>query len=412
MTTNYQTGSNALIAYKKQTGLGVVASGAGANVLRIAGGNGVKLAKQAIASSEIRSDGMSTRGRHGTQQVSAAYNAETSLGALDPVIEAVMRSTWDAAALSAAAADFTSVTTVADGIVWNSGNPITKGFRVGDVIRATGLLDAANNSRNLRIAGLSPTKITTAETLIVNAAADTGATISRPGKRLINPSQLLKSYFTLEEYEGDIDQSTLVQDFVWSSLKFSMSSANALLTADPSGTGTGQIEALATGASPSFPAPVATVDSPFSVVDATIRFGGVDLVELTSFDLTMDIQASAPATFGSGGQKYSPDVFTGPLQVSMNLTALRKNLARLADFIAETQYQLLVLAVDNTVEPKNFLSIFVPNFTLGNVDPSAFTRQGGARTQTIAIPAGLVGVATDAANGFDPTMISFQTSAT
>jgi hypothetical protein len=53
----------------------------------------------------------------------------------------------------------------------------------------------------------------------------------------------------------------------------------------------------------------------------------------------------------------------------------------------------------------------VPDFTLGSVDPSAFTKQGGPRTESIAIPAGLVGVATDTANGFDPTMISFQTSA-
>jgi hypothetical protein len=87
------------------------------------------------------------------------------------------------------------------------------------------------------------------------------------------------------------------------------------------------------------------------------------------------------------------------------------DLARLADFIAETRYTLHILAVDNTAEPKDFLSIAVPNFTLGSVDPSVFTKQGGPRTQTIAIPAGLVGQATDAANGFDPTMISFQTSA-
>jgi tail tube protein len=160
-----------------------------------------------------------------------------------------------------------------------------------------------------------------------------------------------------------------------------------------------------------FAAPVATTDSPFAVVDATIRLGGVDLVELTSFDLTLNISPNAPAVFGSGSQKFSPDVFTAPLQVSMNLTALRKDLARPAEFLAETRYTLHILAVDNTAEPKEFLSIAVPNFTLGSVDPSAFTKQGGPRTQTIAVPAGLVGVATDAANGFDPTMISFQTTA-
>jgi hypothetical protein len=411
MPTTYQTGSNARIAYKKQAGLGVPASGAGANVLRIAGGAGVKLAKQAIASAEIRADGMSTRGRHGTQQITAAHNAEASFGALDPIIEAIMRGMWDSTGLTKTQADFTSLTTVADGILLNTGSPIAMGFRVGDVFRATGLPDAVNNNRNLRIAGLSANKITTAETLTANAVADTTCSLTRPGKRLINPATLLKSYFTVEEFEGDIDQSTVVQDCVWGSIKFSMSSANSLLMADPSLVGTGQIQALPNGSSPMFAAPVATQDSPFSVVDATIRFGGLDLVELTSFDLTLDIAPNAPATFGSGAQKFSPDVFTAPLQVSMNLTALRKDLARLADFIAEARYSLHVLAVDNMAEPKDFLSISVPNFTLGSVDPSAFTKQGGPRTETIAIPAGLVGVATDTANGFDPTMISFQTTA-
>ena len=202
-----------------------------------------------------------------------------------------------------------------------------------------------------------------------------------------------------------------MSDFVWGGIKFSMSSANNLLTADPSGTGTGQIQALANGSSPMFPAPVATTDSPFAVIDATIRFGGVDLVELTAFDLTMSIAPTAPATFGSGLQKFSADVFTTPMQISMNMTALRKDLARLADFILETRYTLHILAVDNTTEPRDFLSIAVPHFTLGGVDPSAFTKQGGPRTQTISIPAALVGQATDAANGFDPTMISFQTTA-
>jgi hypothetical protein len=409
--TNYQTGSNAQIAYKKQADRGVPANGAGASVLRISGGNGIKLAKQAIASAEIRKDGLSTRGRHGTQQITAAYNAEASLGALDTIIEAIMRGTWDVNILSKTQADFTGLTTDVDGINLQTGNPIALGFRVGDVIRATGLPDAANNNRNIRVAALSAAKIFTAEPLIANAVADTTCTLTRPGKRLINPATLLKSYFTVEEFEGDIDESTVAPDCVWGSIKFSMSSANSLLTADPSLVGTGQIQVLGNGASPMFANAVATQDSPFSVVDATIRLGGVDLVELTSFDLTLDISPSAPATFGSPGQKFSPDVFTAPLAVSMNVSALRKDLARLADFIAETRYTLHILAVDNTAEPKDFLSIAVPNFTLGSVDPSAFTKQGGPRTQTIAIPAGLVGVATDTAAGFDPTMISFQTTA-
>jgi hypothetical protein len=70
----------------------------------------------------------------------------------------------------------------------------------------------------------------------------------------------------------------------------------------------------------------------------------------------------------------------------MNLTMLRKSLAIFSDFLAETPYSLYVLAVDKTSEPKDFLLITVPTFTLGSVDPSALSKQGGGRTRTIAIP--------------------------
>lgn len=404
----YQTNSNALIAYKKQAGLGTPASGASASILRLAGGNGIKLAKAAIASSEVRNDGMSTRGRHGTQAITAAYNAELSLGSHDGIIEALMRSTWDSATLTKSQADFTSLTTGANTIVLASGNPITMGFRVFDVIRLGGLNATANNSRNLRITALSATTITVAETLTVDAVADTTCTITRSGKRLINPAVLVKPYFTLEEYEGDIDQSTTVQDFVWGGLKFSMAN-NGLVMAAPSGVGIGQVAALATGSSPYFTSPVATTDVPMSVVDATIRLAGNDLVSLSAFDINLDIQPSSPPTFGSGAQKFGADVFTGPLLVSMNLTMLRKDLAIFSDFIAETQYSLHLLAVDNMAEPKDFVAITVPNFTLGSTDPSALSKQGGGRTQSISIPAGLVGV--DTSTTGDNSMIKFQTTA-
>lgn len=408
--TNYQTNSNATVAYKKQTGRGAVASGAAAKLLRIAGGNGVKPSKATVASAEIRNDGLSTRGRHGSQSLTGDYNAEMSLGSHDPIVEAVMRSAWDSTNFSKAAADFTSVTTTANAIILDTGNPITMGFRVGDVIRGATFPDGANNGKNLRITGLSATTITVAETLIVNAAPNVAAVITRPGKRLINPPDLLKAYFTLEEFEADIGESTVAQDFVWSAIKLSMAT-NGLIMASPSGVGTGQVTAITDGSAPTFTNPVATTDAPMSVVDATIRLNGVDLVELSALSISLDIQAASPPTFGSGAIKYGPDVFTGPLQVSMSLTMLRKSLAIFSDFVAEQPYTLDVLAVDNMSEPKDFISITVPNFTLGGVDPSALSKAGGGRTQTITIPAGLVGIANNPTAGFDNTMIGIQTTA-
>lgn len=404
----YQTNFNALVARKRQAGLGVQASGASAKVIRTTGGNGAKLTKASTASAEIRRDGLSTRGRHGTQKTASDYNTELSLGSHDDIFQALIRGPWDTDVLSVSQAEMTSVTTGAHTIVAAGGDWVEEGFRVGDVIRATNLSDAANNGRNLRLTGVTDDTLTVAETLTVNAVADTAFTITRPGKRLINPAILTPYYDTLEEYERDIDGSTVLTDFVWGNGKFSMS-PNGIIMFDPGGIGTGKVDVLQTGAAPFFTDPVATTSAPMSVVDATIRFGGEDLVELTSWDLTLDIQATAPDTFGSGQIKYAPDVFTGALQVGFNLTMLRKSLQILADFKDETQYSLHILAVDNTVEPKDFIALTVPNFTLGGVDPSALSKQGGGRTQTITIPPALVGVDNSATG--DNSMIKIQTSA-
>lgn len=407
----YQTQSNIITAYKVQSALGTQATGAGGTVLRMAGGAGAQLTKAAIESNEVRRDGMRIRGRHGTQKTTGEWAAELSLGSHEKIVEAVMRDTWDAADLTItqATAGLTSVTTTTSTIVSGGGSWITAGLRVGDVIRPSGFTDAGNNNRNLRITGLTATVITVAETLIANAVADTTFSIVRP-KKLIQFSGglLVPRYFTVDEYDVDIDQSTVLTDFVWGSVKFSMA-PNGIITADPGGIGTGRIDALTTGASPLLTSPSESVAAPYSVVDATVRWGGTDAVDLTSFDLTIDTSPTAPDVFGSGAQKYSPDVFSGQMAVSMNLTMLRSSLTKLSDFIAETVYSLHVLCVENESEPKDFFSIYVPNFTLGGNTRSAPNKAGGPLTETISIPAALVGKDTTG-GAFDPTMIKFQST--
>jgi hypothetical protein len=408
--TVYQSNSNGYIAQKVQSALGSQASGSSAKIIRTAGGAGIKLAKAATESAEVRRDGMRQRGRHGTQKTTSAYTGELSLGSHDDIIEAICRDTFSSADLTLTQSDFTSLTTTANTIVLTSGDPRTLGIRLGDVIELTAFSTTADDLINLRVTGLSATTITVAETITLNATPDTTCNIIRRGKKLIPYASggLTKRYFTLEEYEADIDQSTVLTDYVWSSIKYSMS-PNGLIMADPGGVGTGQISALATGSSPFFTSPSVTTNAPFSVVDATVRMNGIDQVALTSFDITVDIAAAAPDVFGSGAIKYAPDVFTGQMSVSMNLGMLRPDLSIFSDFIAETQYTLHVLAVDHVSEPKTFFSIYVPNFTLGGADPSALSKAGGGRTQTISIPAALVGI-DNTGTGYDATMIKIQTN--
>ena len=327
----WQTQSNADIRYKVQSGLGVAASGAGATQLRVAGGQSGRLTKTPTESNEVRSDGMMSRGRHGVQKTAGSYDAELSLDMMDDIFEAVFRGTWASSlVITESTGGIGSITTTTNGILaqvtpaW-----ITSGLRVGDVIRLTNHASAGNNNKNLRITALTSGLITVAGTpLTLNATPDTSFTITRPGQKLINPAagSLVKRYFTIEEYEQDIDASEVFQDCVWGSIKISMS-PNGLVLVTPTWVGNGQFSTVTGASAPSFTSPTVPTGVPLAVVDAAVSFNGTDFVDLTAFEITMDINPNAPEVAAS---RYAPDVFTGQMAVSMSLTALRQDLQRVA----------------------------------------------------------------------------------
>lgn len=412
----YQSQSNALMAYKVQSVQGTQVSGAGGTQLRQADGSaGIKLTKAVTESNEVRADGMRSRGRHGIQKTTGSWHHQMSIGSCEPIIEAIIRDTWGTGDLAitqattfGGSAAATSVTTTTSTIVAAAGSWILQGLRVNDVIRLTGLADAANNSKNLRITGLTALTITVAELLVLNATPDSTFTVTRSGKKLIQYAggALLPRWFTAEDYEADIDGTEALTDFVWTNAKISMA-PNGILMFDPGGIGTGQFQTLTGASAPLFTSPTLNTATPLAVVDATLRLGTTDLVELSSFDLTLDIGGVAPETFGSAAQKYSPTVFTGQMSASLNLTALRKDLAYVANYVNEDVLTFHCLAVENTAEPKSFIAFSLTNFTFGGVDKSALNRAAGPRTQTISIPVGLVGK-DETGGAFNPSMITFQ----
>lgn len=406
----YQSMFNGYAAFKVQSGLGTAASGSGATVLRQAGGQGGRATKATVESNEVRRDGMRQRGRHGTQSVTASWETELSLGTQERLMEAIIRGTFASdLVITEATASLTSITTTTSTIVAGAGSWITAGLKVGDVIQLTGHTTAGNNSRNLRITGLTTSTITVAETLTLNAIPDTAFTITVP-KKLICPTAAnrLERYFTVEEYFGDLDSSIYYEDAKWSSIRLAMA-ANGLVNATVGLTGTGKATQVTGGSAPYFTSPTEATAIPLSVADATIRVNGTDLVELTAFEITIDNGASTVPVFGSGGIKYSPDVFTGQLGINMSFTALRKDMQRMTDFLAETVYSAELLFVENESEPKDFISLFIPNFTLGDVNRAALSRQGGPLTETITIPVGLVGI-DNTGGAFESTMVNIQST--
>lgn len=406
----YSENWNAYVAYKAQSALASQASGSGALILPQAGGQGGRMTKAAVEDPIIRRDAMQIRGRHGSQRTSGSYNGTVSMGGLDPILAAIMRNTWSSADLTItqATASLASITTGTSTIVAGGGSWITAGLRVGDVIRLTGHATTANNSRNLRITGLTASTITVAETLTTDASPDSSFSIVRAGRTLINAAagSLVKPYFTIEEHEYDLDSSEVFTDCVFSRLRISYG-ADGVLQTEINWTGSGRFETVSSGSAPLFTSPTEPSGLSLAAVEATLRVGTTDILDLTSFDITIDLQANAPVV--TGPSKYAPDVFLGTQMVSMNMTALRKDVLDVADFLAENQLSLSLYARENETAPEDFFSLFVPNFTYGGVDKSALSKQGGSRTVTRSVPNALIGI--DSRGGaFDASQIKIQVS--
>jgi hypothetical protein len=208
-----QTGRNVSVAFMAQPTLGTPVSGAGATYFRSSATGGLALSKNKVRSNEIRSDGQSTLGRHGSRSVSGSYPADATLGTHDALFEALVRGTWAAPlVITEATAGLTSITTTTNTIVAAAGSWITAGLRKGDVFRLTNHSTAANNNKNLRIVDLTASTITLpAGSLTLNAVADTSFTITRP-KKLVNPAIPTRRLFTFEEREEDQDASSLFPD--------------------------------------------------------------------------------------------------------------------------------------------------------------------------------------------------------
>lgn len=397
----YQTGRNQQINYKVEGTFNTLPGGTGGKAFRPTGG-GLNLSKQTFASQEIRRDGLQIMGRHGSRSVAGSLNGELSLGAFDDFFQAVMRDTWDSA-LSITNTQMTSITTTTSTIVAAAGSWITQGLRVGDIIRLTNHAQAGNNSRNLTITALTASTITVAETLTADAVADSSFTVTRPKKlaRLADTSYTDRT-FTIEEYGVDIDQSEVYTGCVINSARVQLQ-PNGMVAVSFGIVGA-DATANASGSSPYFTSPTVTTALPMVGVDAKLYKGGVAVADLTSFEVTVALNAGGVPVIGS---YVTPSMFTNTMSVTGSISAVRKDLQNLSDFIAETQFSIGVTCVENESEPKDFFSIFLPSVKFADVNKNELGANG-PRIETLPL---LVGIDPTRTSEHTATAIVFQTSA-
>ena len=396
----YQSGRQVAVSYKVETEYGVLPGATGATAFRPNSG-ALTLAKEPIRSNEIRRDGMTTRGRHGSRSVTGQYAGDLSVGTFDKLIEAVMRGTFEVPlTLTEATGGLSSATLAvgANSITASAGSWVASGLRVGDVIRLGAGFAAGNQGRNIRIAGLTATVLTTAETLVVEAGPIAAYSITRP-KKLVQG--LVPRSFTVEEHEIEIDGSEVFKGVRVGSLQVQMQpNGMCILTFGL----VGQDMEVMTGAdAPYFTDPVETVSIGLTAVEAKIRLGADDVLDVSSIDLTINLSASGVPVIGS---VVTPDVFTNLATVEGTVTALKQDVSRSEQFLNEDELSLHLLFEENESGAADFCSFFIGNMTLATATKGEIGTDN-ARTQSFTL---LTGV-DERGGAFDRTILKYQTSA-
>jgi hypothetical protein len=386
----FQTASNKQIAIKRQSGLGVPASGAGAAGYNVLPSSSLKLTIAQIVNNVIRRDGQSARNRHGSRSAMAAYKLPLSQGTLDPILEAALRGTFlapivitQATVLNGSVAAG-NMTTTATTIVATTGSFLTQGVTRGQKIKLTGAHAAANNGPWFRVVSVTALVITVAGTapLVLDAVASVAWTLTI-AKQLLNPQTLIERYHTVEDYGQDNDLSILGTDMKVSKITFN-AQPDALIEMEVTLMGLDAV-GQTTGTSPVLTTPTYATTLPLVMSDGTIRVGGVDYPVMTGLQWTWDMGGDVPKVIGS---PTGPDVFLGPGVLSGSFSAIRSDLTFFNAFRAETPVDFFIDCMEPDVaDPKDFTSFYFGNITLS--DNSTSIAKSGPDVEQVPWNAGI-----------------------
>lgn len=393
-----QLGKNVLVVVKKEGSINVAPGTGSATTLRANASPGMDVKKASIKSNEFRKDGQTAMARQGTVSAPGSYEFDLVVGALDTLIDGLMRAAVSAL-MTANSGDFTTVAiTLQNTITWASGNPITKGFKVGDVFRFTASANAANNNIWLRIVSLTATTIVVAGTPLTNQGADGTAVLSRP-KKWINGATPTRASYWIEQYFQDLTKGDQFGGARVIGGKVSVS-ADGMIKVTLTLLGlSGLTNQVAYFVAPTLPAGTALAS-----IDALVRLNGVDYADITSFEINFGIGGSVP---GMVGTNTAPDVAEGNLEITGSITFLMSDTVRQALWVgnADAEWELMILAQTPTGTPKDFVSFFLPRCKF--MDMSDPIGSDGNLQITAPFTCGIK----DVTSGYDSTTILIGTSA-
>ncbi len=314
--TAVASGIKKITSFKKQSALDSAASGSGGTVARRT--SSVFPADfETYQSNEITSHHQSTGAVHGFLTVPGRLSAEISPGTLSLLMGSLLEKDF------ATGVNSTALTLTYGGSsnAWTaaraSGSFLTDGFKVGDVIRASGGSVSANNSRNFLITAVVALTITfrALDGATVTSGSSTTTTLTVTGKKTHAPtSSHVTDYYTFEEWYSGLSKSETFLNCRVGSMA---------LAAPATGKVTAEFDIVGLsrtlGNSQVLTSPSLTTTSTVDALNAVVILNGA--VQSMATGLTITVANGAQNAGAVIGAYVGQDVVTGKIMVSGTITA-------------------------------------------------------------------------------------------
>lgn len=358
-------GINVVVSYKKQSGLGVSASGSGATGIAVLPSTGLAQQVATIESALLRRSLQRLRARQGSKTVTASYETELGLGVIDEIAQAVLGATSPLATFNLTESTLTSATITGTGtlVTMGGGDLLAAGVISGMMGKFTGLSVAGNNGIWFPILDPTATTFAIPTGILVDNTVDAAFTLT-VAKSIATSTPYARTYYTVEEYLADIDISKLGTDMRFNSLQFTC--APDAVVKVGFGLAGRDLQKLDSASAPNFTSPT-FASNPASLVmlDGAVYRQGTVVADLTGMTFGLTYQANQPKRLTS---RIALDTFLGMANFAGNFTGFVQDGTAWDDFDAETPLSIFARFSEREADPADFISVYIGNAAYGGVN--------------------------------------------
>lgn len=333
----------------------------------------LNLTKETYQSNEINANRQVVDFRHGVQSIEGSVSGETSPGAYNLFMAAILRKAWATGVNSGAQSDLTTAVTVgASGTVTSAATAtfLTSGIKVGDVGRFTGFVQTgtdarANNAHNFLVTAVTELALTGTflDGVPMIAKVETEAvTFTVTGKKVWTPETAhTEDWFTIEHNFSDVDLSEVFWDLKVNTMGVKLP-ATGIATIDFGLMGLNHTNKAA-GDSPYFSAVLAAdTHGVLAAVNGALYVQGTKIALLTGLDFDVAANLSSEGVVGSN---VKPDIFDGKVAVKGNMSVFFEDATFRDYFINETEVSICAAFTTSNVPAAEFLAFSMSRVKVG-----------------------------------------------